>query len=401
MSGSGPGAQRSISAPHNRKVSFARVASRVDTLVCSSVGTLPLALLDDLIARRVALVEAATAEGKEAEPFDSGLLGPDGSALLVRPFVARSWSLLLTCAACDVKLRKRGGRSGVAGVVEFRATWLWSLDQSAVLQAADDWSARLLGAPLVPSRVDHCQDIAGEVMSALCEPGTSWVKPAETPESWDGPREEPHAVTLGTHGSAVSVQVYDKPKEIAAKGDTKGWLYEVWKLGGWDGSTPVYRHEARFTREFLHTCRWVDRSTGEVRTGVNSLSDLLAALPDLHAYAVLHMRHVVASRSAAASERSRSAVSAVWRVISAPLDGSTPGYKLARSWRRVVDQDRLRCQLRGVATSLYALLPGWERLTRARLGQVIAAEVTVWAASDDALRDALAVKRLRYAACAA
>jgi hypothetical protein len=56
-------------------------------------------------------------------------------------------------------------------------------------------------------------------------------------------------LTLGTHGSLVSAQIYDKTAEVQRSG--KQWLLTCWQARGWDGTDRIWRVEVRLRRRAL------------------------------------------------------------------------------------------------------------------------------------------------------
>jgi hypothetical protein len=87
-------------------------------------------------------------------------------------------------------------------------------------------------------------------------------------------------LAFSQHGP-ISCSMYDKAREIKRSG--KLWFEDLWHSNGWDGSSPVWRVEFRFKREFLHELK-VDG----LYHGVEDATGLPARLPDLWAYAAGH-----------------------------------------------------------------------------------------------------------------
>ncbi|HEU5375015.1 MAG TPA: hypothetical protein VFV38_06230 [Ktedonobacteraceae bacterium] len=213
---------------------------------------------------------------EEEEPVSTPLVFA-GAAFQMYPHGAGKgmWRWLLTCPSFNLCVG-RGKINGVVAQVRFAAPFLWSYELPGQ-HAQDIWTPLILVQDflveffkpasgrlhLQVSALDLCADVTGWDVSA-CGWETSFVSRARTrvdraqvPDDVAG--GPPVAVysgrklatlQFGSHGSALSACIYHKSLEIKTSG--KLWFQDIWRLHGWDGSSPVWRVEFRWRREALH-----------------------------------------------------------------------------------------------------------------------------------------------------
>src|SRR5215469_936321 len=163
----------------------------------------------------------------------------------------------------------------------------------------------------------------------------------------------------------ISCSIYDKAREVKRSG--KLWFEDLWQSNGWDDSTPVWRVEFRFKREFLHELK-VDG----LYHGIEDATDLPARLVDLWAYAAGHvgggadgwpdgwLRLVVPSLED--MTRSRWLVHPVWQEVQAAFSMAMGRpddfHEVIRKRKEGWNTDRAIESTMGFATSLAAHVGG-------------------------------------------
>lgn len=125
---------------------------------------------------------------------------------------------------------------------------------------------RVDGEPKV-SRADLCADFIPPFPVVQC-PVEAWVTRAKKRDPhYDGIRFTGWSIGKGD----ISARLYDKLHEVKTV-SKKDYLFDLWRLDGWNGGEAVWRLEGQLRRPVLK------------ELGVNSVDDLLGNLDGLWAY---------------------------------------------------------------------------------------------------------------------
>lgn len=398
------GAQSSISAPPN--FISARLAEGIDLLQASIRVPVWSPQADIWEGRKEAEIRRASDEGNTAAPFPSGWsFGPPGaeSPLYVLPHGSGRgghYPVLLSNEWLEIKMRRKGGAAQVFASVQVHAAYWWSFgDASEAVAALQGWVFDHFGsdAVLVPSRVDLCRDLGGVRASLAARSEiTGYVRPHGLAYIERSQGEAVNAVTIGTHGSPLQTQLYDKAFEIASKGDAKAWMRDIWQANGWDGVAPVTRAEFRYSREFLSDVAWMDGD--KLRHGVADLYDLLDALPFMWAYAASFVRQVRCGPDASPVQRHRAPLTPLWEAVAAPFQGLA-GVRMPRRRNVAPKLDALLASALGQLSSARALLDDPDSATVDDLFDLVAsAYAGRYGGSLIPFQEAVMVRSRRYAA---
>lgn len=165
------------------------------------------------------------------------------------------------------------GASMPLAVVQIKSQYLTEAGVDAAVQALRflvNSLGRVDGEPKV-SRADLCADFTPPFPIAQC-PIEAWVTRAKKRDPhYDGVRFTGWSIGKGD----ISARLYDKTYEVKTI-SKKDYLFDLWRLAGWNGSETVWRLEGQLRRPVLK------------ELGVNSVDDLLGNLDGLWAYCFQH-----------------------------------------------------------------------------------------------------------------
>jgi hypothetical protein len=193
----------------------------------------------------------------------------------------------------------RGKWNGIASV-RFNSRFLWSRPSltDAIVEVHEllynTFERNMLH--LQPSMIDLCADVAGwrdvERLDKKRNFVSRSIKRRDHSEGEQLLEMKSDSFSTGLHEtgfdfsvkkSPVRVTIYDKTREMRSSG--KQWFVPLWKANGWDEekSPVVWRVEAKFNREALHTIK-----QGDLLHGIEDAYEVEQHLPLLWAYAVGH-----------------------------------------------------------------------------------------------------------------
>lgn len=309
-----------------------------------------------------------------------------GSNLLMYPQsggLTSSWRFILRNDAIELKVGM-GTRNGLIGKVRFSAEYLWKWRDLGflLLDLHLYLSDIFFEAPvyLSASEIHLCADITGydfaesewrtgfirrsaftphfqeyrfvEVSETGEDEGGQGDSPGEDDVTYDLGPERLHmryrritGFTFGSHKSTVSAVIYNKSDYIRYKAKTTTWFHAPWSASGWDGSSEVWRVEARLKRPAL------------CEAGIDSAYDLVDKLPGIWQYVTQKwLRYVVPDTD---TNRTRWRVHACWLVVQqAYQQALAPGQPdmgpIIRTHKRVANMHQLVAQLVGCFMTLHA-----------------------------------------------
>lgn len=184
----------------------------------------------------------------------------------------------------------RGRWNGGIAQARFSAEYLWESPSlmDAVIEV-HSFLYSLFGRDVLlqPSQVHLCADLTGWDEIADLDYRRLFVSRSRKRAAHheQGLQVDDFSVGLERTGlsfsarGSLSCAIYDKTREILRSDKT--WFRDLWKHNGWDGSSPVWRVEPRFSRETLHELKQEG-----VFHGIEDVCDLPDRLSVLWAYAV-------------------------------------------------------------------------------------------------------------------
>jgi hypothetical protein len=193
----------------------------------------------------------------------------------------------------------RGKWNGIASV-RLNSKFLWSCPSltDAIVQVHELLYNAFEGnmLHLQPSMVDLCADVAGwsdvERLDKKRNFVSRSIKRRDHSEGEQLLEMKSESFSSGLHDtgfdfsvkkSPVRLTIYDKTREMRTSG--KLWFVPLWEANGWDAekSPVVWRVEAKFSREAIHTIK-----QGNTLHGIEDAYEVEQHLPLLWAYAVGH-----------------------------------------------------------------------------------------------------------------
>ena len=274
--------------------------------------------------------------------------GDCAQTVLMRPHGHGVWSWLLHCD--DVRLAFAPGslNGGVFCQARFSSHLLWTLGPEQAIITLEAMLYDFLGRMIYQqaSEIHLCVDIQGFDFSQLAwercfvsrvvrmrarsevpceEEQAGGLSPADLRSLEEKIREQGHegsgadevmcfpcattvhrrlaTLDFGSHGSAISAQLYHKTKEI--KAHHKDWFETVWagSPAGYDPALPVWRLEFRFKRKFL------------AEFDLNEAFETLGRLEALWRYATFQWLRMVDLEGVTDSNPSRWPTHPVWQRI--------------------------------------------------------------------------------------
>jgi hypothetical protein len=233
---------------------------------------------------------------------------------VVRAYGAGGYAWLLDSEDYEAKIaRRRLVKEGFdplpAGFFTVKQAALWRVGWREALGQLATWLADLFeeGAIVRPSRLDISTDFQGHDPSPV--PNTHYVTKADLIGRLDETGSGRLRQLSAGRSNHVRVSLYDKSKDIAAKG--KDWQRQLWeRTGAYDPQLPVWRLEYQMGSEFLR------------ERGINTLEDVGHKLPALWSYCLgwFSMR----SPNPDDSNRSRWSEHEVWRGLRLWLCSAEP-----------------------------------------------------------------------------
>jgi len=290
--------------------------------------------------------ELATAKAEaQGTMFDRGgtRVTFQGETFSVMPKGGNGYEYVLVNDDLTLQLAEKavGGSVYPEVRVTWRSQYLWRCGwQGAywhVRRWVDTWAV-VLGEKV--SRVDLCIDLKSELPEVNIKAGEVVSYARSKKEFFYAERHfrglEETGYTFGK--GDLSCRVYDKRAEI--EHSQKSWFMDMWKRGGWNGSSPVTRVEFQARRQFLRT--W----------GIDTVAELEVQLADLWRY----YRDWVSLRyKTRDSNRRRWPVQFFWKMVcdAVPAFGVVTG--VLRIVQRKPRMESLSRLGRGVLVSIAAL----------------------------------------------
>jgi hypothetical protein len=153
-------------------------------------------------------------------------------------------------------------------------------------------------------------------------------------------------IYFGRFSSPLYARLYDK--EASLDQQRKGYMRDIWREAGWDGESPVWRHEFSMSGDFLRSI--ANLETGEVED-LRDFDLFLSAIPNLWRYLTCEWLRFT-EPNPDDPNRWRWSVADTWAVLQAAFQTAT---SIARRHPpRRPDEGQLKAQMLGVALTLAA-----------------------------------------------
>lgn len=173
---------------------------------------------------------------------------------------------------------------------------------------------------------------------------------------------QPQTLYFGRFGSPVYARIYDKLASLDKQ--DKGYMRDIWAVGGWDNESPVWRFEFSLSGDFLKEA--VDlmnpNDLGELPHDLREFDTFLAALPQIWQYLTQNWLRFT-QPSPTDKNLWRSPLSPIWELVQQAFPVAIPIIRLRPP--RHLDDEQLLAQLKGVALSLAAKRSACDSLTGA------------------------------------
>lgn len=253
-----------------------QVAAGVDTLKVSAVGLLKSDVRDLLHVLQAEAIAQRDQRRHKGDVLVDTHWTLDGEAIMMTPHGGGHgrWSEIMKCPSATFELGP-GHMNGISCQVRLSSAFLWRHGYRQAWALVEAFLAPLCesGTWFQVSEVHPCADIAGVAIATLKDAHfvtraqvVRWHQDdaliLELAERQSRHTERPtlelikryrdkETLTFSPRGN-LSVQVYNKPREIRRKSPDKAWFGDIWERNGWDRAAPVARIEARYRREILH-----------------------------------------------------------------------------------------------------------------------------------------------------
>lgn len=159
-------------------------------------------------------------------------------------------------------------------------------------------------------------------------------------------KKEPQTIYFGRFASPLYARLYDKLASLDRQ--HKGYMRDIWRDAGWDGVSPVWRHEFSLSGDFLRAI--ANLETGEIED-LREFELFLTAIPRLWQYLTCDwLRFTVLE--ADDSNPWRREVADSWAVLQMAF--ASPTSIVRRHPPRCPDDKQLKAQMLGVALTIAA-----------------------------------------------
>jgi hypothetical protein len=203
---------------------------------------------------------------------------------------------------------------------------------------------------LMPS--PHLDNKGGDAYTLPAELHSKVLQALEREASEDGyisrviQKKEVETIYFGRFGSPLYARLYDKLASLDKQ--HKGYMRDIWTDAGWDGESPVWRHEFSLSGDFLRAI--ANLETGEIQD-LREFELLLTAIPQIWQYLTNNwLRYTVIE--ADDSNPWRREVADSWAVLQMAFASAT---SIARRHPpRYPDDKQLTAQMLGVALTIAA-----------------------------------------------
>lgn len=249
----------------------------------------------------------------------------------------------------SIEAQRTGLVESPAVYVQLRARLVWAVGY----EEATRWALALVGELFgrvnesLLSRVDFTVDVQGwrfhqdDITRFVTRSRKRALHRTPSPVEPDVVYFKPKFTGVEfSRGNPVACRIYDKMAEIEAN-KTKTWFYDVWRDGGWDGHSRVWRVEFQVRREVL-------REFGLTHGAVKDLK----AFDGIYRYLVEEWLRLVTKR--VKGNQDKSETDPVWKVIQSATFGERAERAVRRRRQQVPERGQLEAQLRGVMTSYAA-----------------------------------------------
>jgi hypothetical protein len=159
-------------------------------------------------------------------------------------------------------------------------------------------------------------------------------------------KKEPQTIYFGRFGSPLYARLYDKLASLDKQ--HKGYMRDIWSDAGWDGESPVWRHEFSLSGDFLRAIGNLE--TGEIQD-LREFEVFLTAIPRIWQYLTCDWLRFTALESDDSNPWRRE-VSDSWAVLQMAF--ASPWSIVRRRPPRCPDDKQLKAQMLGVALTIVA-----------------------------------------------
>jgi hypothetical protein len=159
-------------------------------------------------------------------------------------------------------------------------------------------------------------------------------------------KKEPQTIYFGRFASALYARLYDKLASLDRQ--HKGYMRDIWRDAGWDGDSPVWRHEFSLSGDFLRAI--ANLETGEIQD-LREFELFLTAIPRLWQYLTCDWLRFTALE-ADDSNPWRREVADSWAMLQMAF--ASPTSIIRRHPPRYPDDKQLKAQMLGVALTIAA-----------------------------------------------
>lgn len=159
-------------------------------------------------------------------------------------------------------------------------------------------------------------------------------------------KKEVQTMYFGRFGSHLFARLYDKLASLDRQ--HKGYMRDIWRDAGWDGESPVWRHEFSMSGDFLQAI--ANLETGEIQD-LREFELFLTAIPRIWQYLTCDwLRFTVIE--AEDSNPWRREIADSWAVLQMAF--ASPTSIVRRHPPRCPDDKQLKAQMLGVALTIAA-----------------------------------------------
>ncbi len=203
----------------------------------------------------------------------------------------------------------------------------------------------VLASPLADNKGGATYNVSADLLSKVAQALT--CEPSE-----DGyvyrvvAKKEPQTIYFGRFASPLYARLYDKLASLDRQ--HKGYMRDVWTDAGWDGTSPVWRHEFSLSGDFLRAI--ANLETGEIED-LREFELFLTAIPRIWQYLTCDWLRFTKPEPED-SNPWRWELADSWSVLQMAF--ASPTSIVRRHPPRCPDDKQLKAQMLGVALTIAA-----------------------------------------------